>query len=92
MSSQCRNRAIARHIGVSFCEGQVRSDFDTLPILVNLYLNAHLAQDALKPLHEVLILPPVFLHAKQKPVYDRIIAWLQVLFSEDLFVSPKERA
>jgi hypothetical protein len=64
---------------------QIRRDFHALSVFVDLDLNIHFAQDALEALHEALAIAPLLLQ-------DRIVAGLEALFDEDMFVCAEERA
>jgi hypothetical protein len=89
MSSQRRSRAITRWIARFV---QVRRDFDTLALLIDFDLDTQLAQHAPEALHYIFIVPSVLLHAKQEAVQNRIIARVQALLREDMFVRVEKRA
>jgi hypothetical protein len=89
MSSQRRSRAITRWIARFV---QVRRDFDTLALLIDFDLDTQLAQHAPEALHYIFIVPSVLLHTKQEAVQNRIIARVQALLREDMFVRVEKRA
>lgn len=65
VSSQRRDCTITRVVARIV---QIRRDLDALTLVVDLNLDVHLAQHALETLHNVLIMPPRFLHAEQEAV------------------------
>jgi hypothetical protein len=81
VSSQRRDRATTRLV-------QMRRDF---ALVVDLDLDVHFAEHAPEALHNVLAMPPIFLHAEQKAMQHRIVAGEESLLGENLFVGFEER-
>jgi hypothetical protein len=89
MPSKRRDRTVTRRIA---CFIQVGRDLDPLAFFVDLDFDAHLAQNALEALQDILIVPSILLHTEQESVQNRIVAGLQALFCEYFFVGIEERA